>query len=162
VRPVASSIFGPALGQLVLVGFLACAQPFEGLVLLSGLAEVCGSRFLSSLGLVERALPMMGRPFRSARQGRGQALAIAFAVEAIGYNCRNGRGCTAFRLLFQRAARLFGCSVQTLLLLVGAQARRHSLAQSLLGFLLCAAAQAQQDGQVGCHGWLSDVASVDR
>ena len=161
MHPVADSVFGPARSQLVSVSLLAYAQLLQGHALLSGLAEERGSRALGGLGVVERGLPVMRRLFHSPRQLRNQALPVDFAAETVAGDCRSRRGRTAFRLLLQRMARQFGGGIQALLLPLDAQARRRSFGQGLLGLLLRTAAQAEQDGQVGCHGWQGDVASVD-
>ena len=161
MNKIADRVFGPALGLLVLVSLVACAQLLDGHALLSGLADTRRSRIFGDAGLVERALPVMARAFFSPRQGRGQALPIAFALEAIGGDCRSGRGHTAPGLLLQGLARLFGDGIQLPLFLFGAQASCRGFAQGFQRLLLCAAAQAQQDGQVGCHGWSGDVASGD-
>jgi hypothetical protein len=44
VTQIADRVFGPALGLLLLVSFLACLQLLDGQALLSGLAETRGSR----------------------------------------------------------------------------------------------------------------------
>ena len=152
MNPVPGRVFGAALGLLVLIGFLACFQLLEGQALLSGLAEMGGSRTFGGLGLVERAFPMEGRAFHSPRQNRAQPLPIAFVVKAIGDKFRRERGRATFRLLSQRTTRLFGCGIQALLLRLGTQAGCCGLSQGFACLLLCAAAQAQQDSQVGCHG----------
>ena len=120
--PIPGRVFGAALGLLLLVSFSACLQLLDGLALLLGLAETRGSRVLGGQGLVKGALPVLRCPFRGLGQARGQALPIEFAVQAIGDDRRSGRGRTAFRLLLQPMARLFGGGIQALLLFLGAQA----------------------------------------
>jgi hypothetical protein len=161
VHPVTDCLLGPALGLLVSVGGLACPQLLNGKALLSGLADTRSSRLFGDPGLVEQALPVMARAFFSPRQGRGQSLPIAFALQAIGSDSRSGRGRTAPGLLLQGLARLFGDGIQLPLFLFGAQASCRGFAQGFQRILLCAAAQAQQDGQVGCHRRSGDVASGD-
>jgi len=108
VNPVPDRVLGPALGLPVLLGLLARLQLLDGQAFVSGLANTRRSRVFGDLGLVEQALPVMARAFFSPRQGRGQSLPIAFALEALGGDfwsdaaaqrlvsrCRAWRACSA-------------------------------------------------------------------
>ena len=101
MHPVSNRVFGPTLSLFVLVRFLACSQLVDGLALQSGLADARGSSAFGGLGKLERALPVLRRLSRSPRKGCGQALPIAFAKEAVGDDCRSGRGRAVFGLSFQ-------------------------------------------------------------
>ena len=125
MNPVPDRVLGPALGLPVLLGLLARLQLLDGQAFVSGLANTRRSRVFGDLGLVEQALPVMARAFFSPRQGRGQSLPIAFALEALGGDFWSGRGRTAPSLPLQGLARLFGDGIQLPLFLFGAQASRR-------------------------------------
>ena len=161
MNKIADRVLGPALGLPVLVGCLACFQLLDGQALLSGLADTRSSRVFGDPGLLEQALPVKVRLLRPPRQGRGQSLPIAFALEAIGGDAWSGCSRTARGLLLQGLARLFSRKIQLPLLLLSAQAGYGGCAQGFHSLFLCAAAQAEQGGQVGCHGCQGDVASGD-
>ncbi len=161
MNKIADRVLGPALGLPVVLGLLACPQLLDGQALLCGLADTRGGRALCDPGSIERAPPVKGRLFRSSLQDRCQSLAIAFALESMGGDRRGGRGRAALRFLLQGLARLFSRAIQLLLFLFSAQVCRCGFAQGSYSLFLCAAAQAEQGGQVGCHGCSGDVASGD-
>ena len=67
MHPVPGRVLGAALGLLVLVSLVACAQLLDGHALLSGLADTRRSRIFGDAGLVGSGNSLLGSAMAAAR-----------------------------------------------------------------------------------------------